>query len=92
MEPFIPIEIPSYSDKELMNQYEYFKDRNWLQNPESLTDQGREELVFLSGKNPFEFMRVCQSIWFDNLNLLFCYIINKIYIYLYIHFLVSFYI
>lgn len=62
MEPFIPIEVRSYTDKELMNHYEYFKDRNWLQNPESLTDQGREELIFLSGKNPYEFMRVCQSI------------------------------
>jgi small subunit ribosomal protein S29 len=62
LEPFIPIQVPSYSDKELISQYEYFKERNWLQNPEALTEQGREELVFLSGKNPFEFMRVCKSI------------------------------
>lgn len=62
LEPFVPVEIPSYSDFEISNHYEYYRDRNWLQNQDALTDNGKEELKFLSGKNPKEFMRVCQTI------------------------------
>ncbi|RNA01030.1 28S ribosomal mitochondrial [Brachionus plicatilis] len=62
LEPFVPIEIPAYSDLEILNHYEYYKDRNWLQNEDALTDSGKEELKFLSGKNPREFMRICRAI------------------------------
>lgn len=62
LQPFIPVEVPSYSEEEILSNYEYFKNRNWLQNPEALTEEGKEELVFLSGKNPYEFMRVCRSV------------------------------
>ena len=47
---------------ELINHYEYYKDRNWLQSEDALTDDGRDEIKFLSGNNPREFMRVCQTL------------------------------
>ena len=62
MEPFVPIEVPSYTNTELMNHFEYYKEKNWIQNPEARTDSGRDEVTFLSGKNPTQFMRVCQTI------------------------------
>jgi small subunit ribosomal protein S29 len=62
LEPFVPIEIPSYSDEEISNHLEYYKDRNWIQNPDAKTNEGKEEIIFLSGKNPTEFNRVCQAL------------------------------
>ena len=58
----MPVEVPAYSDKEFEAHYDYYRELNWLQNPESQTTEGREEIKFLCGKNPYEFMRVCQII------------------------------
>ena len=60
MEPFVPIEVPSYSNEEILNYFEYYKEKNWLQSPEAKSDEGKEELFFLSAKNPSQFQRVCQ--------------------------------
>ena len=54
--------MPPYSDDEISNHLEYYKDRNWIQNPAAKTNEGKEELVFLSGKNPAQFVRVCQTL------------------------------
>ena len=62
MEPFVPVEVPSYSKKELLNHYEYYRDRNWIQNDEALTEEGLEELIFLSSYNPEQFKRVIKPI------------------------------
>lgn len=60
LEPFIPVEVQKYSNEELTNHFEYYKDRQWIQNPLAREDEGREEIAFLSGRNPLEFMRVCR--------------------------------
>jgi hypothetical protein len=52
--------VDLYSDKEVLNYHEYYKYKDWLQNEQATTDEGREELIFLSGKNPAQFNRVCQ--------------------------------
>lgn len=62
LEPFVPVNVPSYSDREILNYHEYYKYNDWLLNEDAKTDDGREELIFLSGKNPAEFTRVCQGI------------------------------
>ena len=62
MEPFIPIEVPSYSDDEISNHLEYYKDRNWIQNSAAKTNEGKQEIIFLSGKNPAQFSRVCETL------------------------------
>ena len=54
----MPVEVPSYSREEITNHFEYYKNRNWIQNNEAATEEGLEELIFLSGCNPEQFKRV----------------------------------
>lgn len=35
MEPFVPVSVPNYSEKEFESCYLYYLDRNWLQHPHS---------------------------------------------------------
>ena len=62
LEPFIPIEVPNYTNDELRNHFDYYKEKNWIQNEEAMTESGRDEITFMSGSNPAQFMRVCQAI------------------------------
>lgn len=56
LDPFIPVEIPRYDQKEYMNCVDYYCDRKWIQN----TQPGFEgELEHLSNRNPYELMRLC---------------------------------
>lgn len=56
LDPFVPIEVTNYDKKEFQNCIEYYLDRKWIQN----TKPGfRDELEYLSNRNPFELMRIC---------------------------------
>lgn len=56
LDPFIPIRVDHYNDQEFHNCYEYYLDRKWIQ----MQAPGlREELDFISGRNPYRFMEVC---------------------------------
>lgn len=35
MDPFIPMSVPNYSEKEFESCYLYYLDRHWLQHPQS---------------------------------------------------------
>lgn len=35
MEPFVPVSVPNYNEKEFESCYLYYLDRNWLQHPHS---------------------------------------------------------
>lgn len=35
MDPFIPVSVPNYSEKEFESCYLYYTDRHWLQHPQS---------------------------------------------------------
>ncbi|XP_028281046.1 small ribosomal subunit protein mS29 [Parambassis ranga] len=59
MDPFIPVSVPNYSEKEFEGCYQYFMDRRWLQHPQSLTEEGKKEIIFLSNKNPSMLDRIC---------------------------------
>uniref|UniRef100_A0A8C9XLS7 Small ribosomal subunit protein mS29 n=1 Tax=Sander lucioperca TaxID=283035 RepID=A0A8C9XLS7_SANLU len=59
MDPFIPVSVPNYSDKEFESCYLYFMDRQWLQHPQSRTEEGKKELIFLSNRNPSMLDRIC---------------------------------
>ncbi|XP_059196160.1 28S ribosomal protein S29, mitochondrial [Centropristis striata] len=59
MEPFIPVSVPNYSEKEFESCYLYLIDRHWLQHPQSRTEDGKKELVFLSNRNPAMMHRLC---------------------------------
>uniref|UniRef100_A0A672YN88 Small ribosomal subunit protein mS29 n=1 Tax=Sphaeramia orbicularis TaxID=375764 RepID=A0A672YN88_9TELE len=59
MDPFIPVSVPNYSEKEFESCYLYYMDRNWLQHPQSRTEEGKKELIFLSNRNPAAFEKLC---------------------------------
>lgn len=35
MDPFVPVSVPNYSEKEFESCYLYYMDRRWLQHPQS---------------------------------------------------------
>ncbi|KAH8041079.1 hypothetical protein HPB51_013739 [Rhipicephalus microplus] len=59
-EPFIPVHVPKYSEKEIDSCLDYYLDRGYIQNPNGWTDEGKAELKFLSGYNPRELCKVCR--------------------------------
>ncbi|XP_028327475.1 small ribosomal subunit protein mS29 [Gouania willdenowi] len=59
MDPFIPVSVSNYSEKEFESSYLYYMDRHWLQHPQSITEEGKKELEFLSNRNPSMFERLC---------------------------------
>ncbi|XP_062847805.1 28S ribosomal protein S29, mitochondrial [Trichomycterus rosablanca] len=59
MDPFVPVPISNYSDKEFESCYLYYMDRNWMQHPHSQTEEGKKELTFLSNRNPSILERLC---------------------------------
>nr|SVE70412.1 EOG090X05V1 [Daphnia similis]SVE71036.1 EOG090X05V1 [Daphnia similis]SVE72299.1 EOG090X05V1 [Daphnia similis] len=58
LDPFIPIEVPNYSEKEFHSQIDYYIERNWLQQPKARTERGRAELSFTSGNHPLSLMKL----------------------------------
>ncbi|ELT87608.1 hypothetical protein CAPTEDRAFT_179880 [Capitella teleta] len=58
LDPFIPVHVPDYSDKEANSCLDYYTDRKWIQHPAGLTEAGRTEMFFLSCKNPLELYKV----------------------------------
>ncbi|XP_071110426.1 small ribosomal subunit protein mS29-like isoform X1 [Haliotis cracherodii] len=61
MDPFIPVLVPYYTEKEAHSCIQYFIDMNWIQTPEGKTEDGKKELIFLSNQNPYLLTRICAS-------------------------------
>ncbi|XP_072138527.1 small ribosomal subunit protein mS29 isoform X1 [Mobula birostris] len=59
LDPFIPIQVTKYSQKEFESCYQYYIDRKWIQHEKALTEEGKQELIFLSNYNPGAFDRIC---------------------------------
>ncbi|XP_070690727.1 small ribosomal subunit protein mS29 [Pempheris klunzingeri] len=59
MDPLIPVSVPNYSEKEFESCFLYYVDRHWLQHPQSQTEEGKKELIFLSNRNPSTLERIC---------------------------------
>uniref|UniRef100_A0A672KJ85 Small ribosomal subunit protein mS29 n=1 Tax=Sinocyclocheilus grahami TaxID=75366 RepID=A0A672KJ85_SINGR len=59
MEPFVPVSVSNYNEKEFESCYLYYLERNWLQHPHSRSEEGKKELIFLSNKNPSTLERLC---------------------------------
>ncbi|BFY97771.1 hypothetical protein BsWGS_00811 [Bradybaena similaris] len=62
LDPFVPILVPEYSEKEARSTIDYYIDRNWIQNDYGKTEEGKKEILFVSNKNPFGLYRVCSSL------------------------------
>lgn len=53
-DPFIPIRVPKYSEKEMENVLDYYCEKKLLAREQSLTAGGRQEIKFLSAYYPKE--------------------------------------
>ncbi|XP_053559160.1 28S ribosomal protein S29, mitochondrial [Bombina bombina] len=59
LDPFVPILVNNYTEKEFESCYHYYRERKWIQHEKALTEEGKMELLFLSNSNPKEFEKLC---------------------------------
>ncbi|XP_033103089.1 28S ribosomal protein S29, mitochondrial-like [Anneissia japonica] len=62
MDPFIPVKVDNYSEKEFESMMQYLLDKKWIQNEKICTESGMQELKFLSSLNPGAVQRICFSL------------------------------
>lgn len=55
IDPFIPIKIDRYSEREFLSCANYYRDRLWLRGP----PETENELKLASASNPYRFMEMC---------------------------------
>ena len=60
-DPHVPVHVPQYSEKEIHSCINYYIENKWIQNPHGMTDAGKQELIFMSCKNPFELHRITRA-------------------------------
>lgn len=59
LDPFVPVHVENYNDKEFHSCIQYYLERHWIQK----TPEGFEEqLKYLSNKNPYELMRQTRAL------------------------------
>ncbi|XP_077974406.1 small ribosomal subunit protein mS29-like [Styela clava] len=61
LDPHIPVEVENYTHEEILSQLAYYEDRKWL-TEKAMTDEGRQEIIQLSGTNPVELAKVCNTL------------------------------
>ncbi|XP_069582035.1 small ribosomal subunit protein mS29 [Ranitomeya imitator] len=59
LDPFIPVLVDSYSEKEFESCYRYYTERRWLQHEKARTEEGKKEIIFLCNYNPREMEKLC---------------------------------
>ncbi|XP_069805389.1 small ribosomal subunit protein mS29 [Dendropsophus ebraccatus] len=59
LDPFVPLLVTSYTEKEFESCYRYYIERQWLQHEKARTEQGKMEILFLSNFNPREMEKIC---------------------------------
>ncbi|KAK6047624.1 hypothetical protein COOONC_14872 [Cooperia oncophora] len=59
IEPFLPIETKQYTKEEVSNMYQYYHDKRWLASEKARSEDGKQQLMYLSAFNPFYFERLC---------------------------------
>uniref|UniRef100_A0A7D9NLZ1 Small ribosomal subunit protein mS29 n=1 Tax=Xenopus tropicalis TaxID=8364 RepID=A0A7D9NLZ1_XENTR len=59
LDPFVPIQVPNYNEKEFESCYQYYLERKWLQHHKAHTPEGKAELRFLSDSNPKQLDKIC---------------------------------
>jgi len=53
LDPFVPMHVPDYTEREARSMIEYYIDRNWIHNEYGHTEKGIKEIMFVSNKNGF---------------------------------------
>eukprot|EP00058_Branchiostoma_floridae_P024465 XP_002609955.1 hypothetical protein BRAFLDRAFT_124381 [Branchiostoma floridae] len=59
MDPYVPVLVEKYTEKEIESCLDYYTDRMWIQNEKCWTEAGRQQLKFLSGYEPADLERIC---------------------------------
>lgn len=59
-DPFVPVEVGNYSEAELDAMIDYYIERGWL-GAECGDKAGRQEIHFLTGRNPGDFFKFSSS-------------------------------
>ena len=59
-DPFVPVEVGNYSEAELDAMIDYYIERGWL-GAECGDKAGRQEIHFLTGRNPRDFFKFSSS-------------------------------
>ncbi|KAH9513215.1 28S ribosomal protein S29, mitochondrial [Bulinus truncatus] len=62
LDPFVPILVPEFTEKEALSTVNYYIDHNWIQNDHGKTEEGKKEIIFVSNHNPFTLQKVCSSL------------------------------
>ncbi|KAJ9593694.1 hypothetical protein L9F63_014742 [Diploptera punctata] len=62
LDPFVPVKISEYNENEMESCLQYYINRRWLQNKRGHTEEGKKELKYLSGMNPYHLMKICASL------------------------------
>jgi len=60
LDPFVPVEVENYSESELDAMIDYYTERGWLR-ANSAARAGRQEIHFLTGRNPGDFFKFSSS-------------------------------
>ncbi|XP_039107324.1 28S ribosomal protein S29, mitochondrial isoform X1 [Hyaena hyaena] len=59
LDPFVPILVSNYSRKEFESCIQYYLENSWLQHEKAHTEEGKQQLLFLSSANPGQLERLC---------------------------------
>ena len=61
IDPFLPILVPDYDEKEFYASLQYYFDKKWFSKPYSQTIDGIKEIKALSCMNPLEIYKL--AVW-----------------------------
>ncbi|MFH4982096.1 hypothetical protein AB6A40_008805 [Gnathostoma spinigerum] len=59
IDPFVPVEVGLYSEKEIQAIYDYYLEKNWITSKLGRSERGRKEMMYLSAFNPYNYERLC---------------------------------
>ena len=62
LDPHVPINVPMFSEKEVLSMMAYYIDRKWI-GGRCLTEQGEAEIIQLSCHNPRDLVRLCGGLY-----------------------------
>ncbi|XP_041463926.1 28S ribosomal protein S29, mitochondrial-like [Lytechinus variegatus] len=62
LDPFVPIYVENYSDKEFESCMQYYISKRWVQTEQAKTEEGKLHLKLLSESSPGSLERMCASI------------------------------
>lgn len=62
LDPFVPVPVDDYDEREMRSIVDYYVDREWLQTVDGSLEEARRELAAYTNHNPRNLMEVCRSL------------------------------